>query len=735
MVDRRNKDFMKRKIYHLCAAFLLGTGSVMAQQDSVDIYTLSLEELMNIEIVSASKKAESLFDSPLSASVLSKDEIQNSGATSIMEALRLIPGVIVREQTNGNYDIHVRGLDNVPPNSLILSSTNTTTLVMINNRPVYNYLQGGTFWESLPIDLNDVEKIEVVRGPSSTLYGPNAVSGVINIITTKTTKDGLTIRGNSQYGSQQTGIINASGAYQFNEKLSVGVSGNYQTRGRDVIYKNYTEDRWVTSIDELPFENNKERYPHPDKSMIKSGMNAFVQYAPKEKMQFNLAAGLQDAEVQNIMFDNSGANIGTSSTNSKYIDLQASTYGFTAQLSYTDAAQAPVVGMIGSKYDYNVVDGTAEYEFMIKSLSIKPGVTYRRAVYDDSKYWDIANDEGFVDGAKTMETFGGGVRLDYKAFGEKLRLTGGARMDKFTHPDGWFLSYQFAANYKLNEKNLVRFVYSKAYRSPFIFDTYVNYASTIPVGPGMFAQFNSVGSKDLELLNSTMMELGYRSKLRSNLSLDVEAYYTRTENYTALIQGATTMADPAEFPIVANTGLQMGNLPLTVHQIGTSISMTFVVNKFQIKPFVTFQKTTLKDYSPYFNNTEATPGANNGMDPATNNVTSGIGTETDHKFTPKAYGGLYLNYALNSKFNFNVSTYWFSQQTYYQMDNTSYQDGTHGVGNVDGKAIVNAKIGYSPVKAVTIFVNGKNLLNRKSSEYYDGDATSAMLLGGVSVQF
>lgn len=729
---------MKRKIYHLCAAFLLGTGTVMAQQDSVDVYTLSLEELMNIEIVSASKKAESLFDAPLSASVLTKEEMQHAGVTSIMEALRLVPGVIVREQTNGNYDIHVRGLDNVPPNSLILSSTNTTTLVMINNRPVYNYLQGGTFWESLPIDLNDVEKIEVVRGPSSTLYGPNAVSGVINIITTKTSKDGLTLNANSQYGSKMTSIQNLYAAYQFNEKVSVGLSGNYQLRGRDVRYMSYKPDRqWVDSPDKLPFENAAERYPNPDRSMNKYGINAFAQYAPKENVHFNLMTGLQDAEVQNIMFDNSAANISTSTTKSKYVDLQAAVAGFTGQFSYTDAVQAPVVGMLGSKYDYNVVDASAEYEFVIKSLSIKPGVTYRNAKYDDSQYWDIAKNEGSLDGARTMETFGGGIRFDYKTLGDKLRLTGGARMDKFTHPDGWFLSYQFASSYKFNDKNLIRFVYSKAYRSPFIFDTYINYVSTIDVTPdgSMKADFTAMGNKDLALLNSTMAELGYRAKLRSNLSLDIEAYYTRTENYAALIQGQTLPADMSEFPIVAHTTLNTNNIPLSVHQMGTSIGVTFVVNKLQLKPFVTFQKTTLKDYSPYFNTTNAAPAPNNGFDPANNNVDSGKGTDTNHKFTPKAYGGLYANYALGSKFNMNVSTYWFSQQTFYHMDNTSYNDGVHGVGNVEGKAIVNAKFSYNPAKPVTIFVTGKNLLNRKSSEYYDGDPTPRMILGGVSLQF
>jgi iron complex outermembrane recepter protein len=96
---------------------------------------------------------------------------------------------------------------------------------------------------------------------------------------------------------------------------------------------------------------------------------------------------------------------------------------------------------------------------------------------------------------------------------------------------------------------------------------------------------------------------------------------------------------------------------------------------------------------------------------------------------------LYANYALGAKFNMNVSTYWFSQQTFYHMDNTSYNDGVHGVGHVEGKAIVNAKFSYNPVKPVSIFVSGKNLLNRKSAEYYDGDPTPRMILGGVSLQF
>src|SRR5687767_5551865 len=108
---------MNLKFFTIGCAITFCAHAALAQQADSTGFDMSLEELMNIEIVSASKKSESLFDASLSASVLSSDEIRNAGATSIMEALRLIPGLIVRESSNGNYDVHIRGLDNVPPNS------------------------------------------------------------------------------------------------------------------------------------------------------------------------------------------------------------------------------------------------------------------------------------------------------------------------------------------------------------------------------------------------------------------------------------------------------------------------------------------------------------------------------------------------------------------------------------------------------------------------------------------
>src|SRR4051812_33103355 len=106
--------------YILLIPFALSSFLTKAQEDSTASATkfseFSLEELMNIPIYSVSKTEESTFEAPLSSSVITRDQIKKAGCTTIMEAMRLVPGVIVREQTNGSYDIHLRGLDNVPPN-------------------------------------------------------------------------------------------------------------------------------------------------------------------------------------------------------------------------------------------------------------------------------------------------------------------------------------------------------------------------------------------------------------------------------------------------------------------------------------------------------------------------------------------------------------------------------------------------------------------------------------------
>jgi iron complex outermembrane recepter protein len=139
-----------------------------------DLADLSLEQLSNIVVSSVSGRDEPLGGAPASVYVISADEIRRSGATSIPEALRLAPNLQVAHVDANQWAISARGFNATLANKL---------LVLIDGRTVYTPLFSGTFWEAQEVMLEDVERIEVISGPGATLWGANAVNGVINILT------------------------------------------------------------------------------------------------------------------------------------------------------------------------------------------------------------------------------------------------------------------------------------------------------------------------------------------------------------------------------------------------------------------------------------------------------------------------------------------------------------------------------------------------------------------------
>jgi hypothetical protein len=141
--------------------------------------SMSLEQLGNLEVTTVSKEPEAVWKTPAAIFVITQEDIQRSGATNIPEALRLAPGVEVARITSGEYAIGIRGFN---------SRLSRSVLVLIDGRTVYTTFTAGTYWETQDTLLQDIDRIEVIRGPGGTIWGPNAVNGVINIIT-KNTKD------------------------------------------------------------------------------------------------------------------------------------------------------------------------------------------------------------------------------------------------------------------------------------------------------------------------------------------------------------------------------------------------------------------------------------------------------------------------------------------------------------------------------------------------------------------
>lgn len=137
---------------------------------------MDITQLMSVMVTSASKKAQSLADVPAALFVISQEDIRRSGVTTIPDALAMAPGIQVAKISGSKWSVSSRGFSGFTSNKL---------LVLIDGRSIYSPGYSGSFWDSQNTMLEDVERIEVIRGPGGTLWGANANNGVINILAKK----------------------------------------------------------------------------------------------------------------------------------------------------------------------------------------------------------------------------------------------------------------------------------------------------------------------------------------------------------------------------------------------------------------------------------------------------------------------------------------------------------------------------------------------------------------------
>lgn len=200
----------------LDAAGAAAADAASGSRSAVDLSRMTLEELANIEISSVSKREERLIDAAASIYVITREDIRRSGATSIPELLRLAPNLQVARVDSSQYAISARGFNSTTANKL---------LVLIDGRSVYTPLYSGVFWDVQDTMIEDIERIEVISGSGGTLWGANAVNGVINIITrhTRDTAGGLVSAGAGNddrgAGARYGGKFGEDGSYRIYAKV------------------------------------------------------------------------------------------------------------------------------------------------------------------------------------------------------------------------------------------------------------------------------------------------------------------------------------------------------------------------------------------------------------------------------------------------------------------------------------------------------------------------------------
>src|SRR6202045_2239014 len=193
----------------LVALVCVFVASALAQ-NLPDVTAMSVEDLMNVQVTSVSKRTQKLADAAAAIFVITQEDFRRSGATSIPEALRMVPGLEVARIDENKWAIGSRGFNGRFDNKL---------LVLIAGRSVYTPLFSGVYWNVQDVMLEDIDRIEVIRGPGATLWGANAVNGVINIITkkAKATQGGLVTAGG---GNEERGSV----ARRYGDKIGGGTT-------------------------------------------------------------------------------------------------------------------------------------------------------------------------------------------------------------------------------------------------------------------------------------------------------------------------------------------------------------------------------------------------------------------------------------------------------------------------------------------------------------------------------
>lgn len=540
--------------------------------------------IMNKTVSSASKNEESAFTSPLASTMITRAEILQWGCNSIEEALRLVPGVMVSQKTNGNFDIQMRGLNNIVDGQRLLYTENYNTKLLLDGRDLTDYVTGALLMEFLPIGIEDVKCIEVVRGPASSLYGQNAITGVINIITEKPAEHPEYMTGGTIQTSFDNGTTIASAAtrLRFNDFVAGGASVNIETRDRSTkqvyvpgtkadywyspYFGNYSDESLAEPVrfeggwmdledaDCLRAKNDaggfdRVTYKHytvedliPDPQLGKKhlAVNGYLNFMFNPQANIDVTAGYNKTHVNTTTLEECVFSLGGRKNEGGYINLNGKFGDLSLILNYDHRTADYCVGTPGYQaivargsaivdYTWNLLDGRMQVRPIFEYNSYN--ATDEHGAHDETINGKVYHIPSFFGGWVNTSTFAPSVKVDYRTEGG-WKFTGAGRLDITTNPAHENLSWQLQVNKQLNKDNFFRFSYGRATRAAVLTNTSVNY---------LVDRSDLSMPKDITLKGSTHdlmyldgFELGYRVRPTSSILLDAELFYSISKDYGSL---------------------------------------------------------------------------------------------------------------------------------------------------------------------------------------------------------
>jgi len=481
---------------------------------SRDLSELSIEDLLKITVTSVSKKDETLLDAPAAIFVVSNDDIRRSGATSVAEALRLVPGLDVAAVNSREWAISARGFNGIVSNKL---------LVLVDGRSVYAPLFAGVYWDQQEPMLIDVDRIEVIRGPGATLWGANAVNGVINIIT-RSAKDTQGTEIELAAGNVLQPMGSARSGGKLGESTYYRVFGNYASRDDYPLTNGQSaKDAWQEwhggfRLDSYPdttthvtWQGNATRVRHDEHASTGYNLNTLGRWTRQLSERSNI-------ELQT------------------YFD-RTNRHDSTRALNIADT-----------------VDVTLQHTFGVGRNDINWGLGYR---FVENHLTPLGAIFSLRNGEFGVHLFTAFVQNEFKLVPDALTVTAGVKLERHD-AIGVELQPSLRAMFKPTKQQRVWAAVSRAVRTPDEFENKDALAITAGapfVGPGGSLYLPTwVGNGNPSSEVVWAHELGYRLQPASRVSVDLATFYNR---YSDLI----TPGDVARF--LPGTPVGIAEIPFT----------------------------------------------------------------------------------------------------------------------------------------------------------------------------
>jgi len=486
----------------------------VAAQESLS--SLDLESLMaeDVQATSAMKRAQSTFTTPAALYVLSKEDIRASGALTVAESLKLVPGIEVRQLDNNQWAITTRG---------VAGRHTSKLLVMVDGQSVYNPTFAGVYWETLDVPLYDIERIEVIRGQGGLLWGSNATNGVINIIT----KNSLDSRGS---------LLQVGGGDLLDYELAFRYGGDLGQLGAYRVYASSKQlDQSKHGIQMEPQDDAKQHT-----------VGARFDFAPSDDVSILTQANFTRTEQGQSL---KALDINTNQNTLLSDQFERNDARVMARLEHrlssfsNQMLQASWMLQQGKQLFLDERFQSIDLDYQMNSLIGKAqldwGLNYRNSYLPFTPNLIMSSDNNIT----RLEQYGAFLQLQFALIPDSLNLSIGdkAEHNSFT---GWEHQPAARLSWQANDSHVLWGAVSQGVRIPSLaeydYDTAINgtrvghYLQTgIEAIDNYYMRTVLNGNQQVEPEKSLSYELGYRFN-RKPWSLDVSLFHTKSRNVFAV---------------------------------------------------------------------------------------------------------------------------------------------------------------------------------------------------------